>query len=227
MLGAAIMGGTRRSQPYRRGPREPGMALRMMLQGRPGFQPNPQDLERQTMSRHRGGLGALLRSIPQGGGMAGQFGNGGGLGREGALRMQQARGIGRFNQPAHGQLGASGFSSPSDISRSIGPVNPSDASRQGFFNREQQLGQGAPRPIGAPGGEVRQIGVDPRALDQAQRSGDRFGAMYGAPAKGIPGELESVPRGLAFGYGRNDYRADFGRRHRLRHPWRSVSPGPF
>jgi hypothetical protein len=41
------------------------MALRMMLQGRPGFQPNPMDLERETMRRRRGGLGALLLSLPR------------------------------------------------------------------------------------------------------------------------------------------------------------------
>lgn len=54
---------TRRSQPYRRGPREPGLALQMMLAGKPGFQPNPMDLERETMMRRRGGLGAILRSM--------------------------------------------------------------------------------------------------------------------------------------------------------------------
>lgn len=54
---------TRASQPYRRGAREPGLALQMMLQGRPGFQPNPMDLERETMKRARGGLGALLLSL--------------------------------------------------------------------------------------------------------------------------------------------------------------------
>lgn len=57
---------TRRSQPYRKaGGREPGMALQMMLAGKPGFQPNPMDLERETLRRRRGGLGALLKSLPR------------------------------------------------------------------------------------------------------------------------------------------------------------------
>jgi hypothetical protein len=37
----------------------------MMLAGKPGFQPNPMDLERETMRRRRGGLGALLLSLPR------------------------------------------------------------------------------------------------------------------------------------------------------------------
>lgn len=53
------------AQPYRRGPREPGLALRMMLAGKPGFLPNPMDLERETLKRGRGGLGALLASLPR------------------------------------------------------------------------------------------------------------------------------------------------------------------
>lgn len=55
---------TRATQPYRRGPREPGSALQAMLAGKPGFLPNPMDLERETMKRARGGLGALLMSLP-------------------------------------------------------------------------------------------------------------------------------------------------------------------
>ena len=57
---------SRRTQPYRRaGGREPGLALQMMLAGKPGFMPNPMDMERETMRRRRGGLGALLLSLPR------------------------------------------------------------------------------------------------------------------------------------------------------------------
>lgn len=60
-----MIGASRRTQPYRRGAREPGLALQMMLAGKPGFIPNPMDLERETMRRRHGGLAALLMSLPR------------------------------------------------------------------------------------------------------------------------------------------------------------------
>jgi hypothetical protein len=117
------------------------MALRMMLQGRPGFQPNPMDLERETMKRQRGGLGAVLQALPRGGGP------GNGIGH--LVRSGQ-----------HGQLGASGLTHPSDIGRSMGQ-DPM---------RSFQPVQGGPQPRTADPGLLEQRLRQMRAFQQQRRS---------------------------------------------------------
>lgn len=159
---AGAFGASRRSQPYRRGARDPGMALRNMMQGRPGFLPNPMALERETMKRQRGGLGAVLRSLPQRGGGVGplstQGAARGGLGQQGAMQMRQARGIGQFRQQgqqlsnmggiptrdayraSHGQNFRQqnpyrNLYDPSDASRTFGPVGPPGGAVDPGFHR--------------------------------------------------------------------------------------------
>lgn len=45
------MRSTRRTQPYRRGPRQPGLALSAMLRGATLHSYNPMDVQRKVLSR--------------------------------------------------------------------------------------------------------------------------------------------------------------------------------
>lgn len=46
---------TRQSQPYRKGPRQPGMALNAMLKGRTSSGFNPKDIERNVAKMKQAG----------------------------------------------------------------------------------------------------------------------------------------------------------------------------
>lgn len=54
---------TRRTQPYRKGPREAGDPLRAMLIGSPEYLPNPQDVARETQVQARKQRAAMFRQM--------------------------------------------------------------------------------------------------------------------------------------------------------------------
>jgi hypothetical protein len=55
----------RRSQPYRRGAREPGAALDAMLRGRDAYGGNPMDLQRNVQTLLRAGRARAKRRQPR------------------------------------------------------------------------------------------------------------------------------------------------------------------